>query len=336
MGLQIGIPLSLTGGGSGGRKTLALDFTTGVLDSRITASGGANGTITNVAGSLVAGSAPRFTYDPVTHALSGLLIEEARTNLLLNSLINGTNLATQSVTVTAQAYSLTFYGTGSIALSGAFTGTLAGTGAYPTRVRLTFTPVAGTLTLTVTGTVQYAQLEAGGIPTSFIPTAGAAVTRSFEDLLMTGTNFSSWYNPSSGTLIAQGVIPYTGGPNFPAFACVDDGTGNNAIEWSMWDASAQSIRFAAYIANAGIWNVNAGTYVAGNLAKLAGAYSPGKQQAAFGGALGTAATNATIPTVNRMRIGGNRGNSYPLNGILKRLDYYNYRLSDALLQSLST
>ncbi|MFV3388434.1 hypothetical protein ACNFCJ_24020, partial [Pseudomonas sp. NY15364] len=76
----------------------------------------------------------------------GLLIEESRTNLLLNS----ATLATQSVTVTAVAHTLSFYGTGSVTLSGAATGTLTGTGAG-NRVSLTFTPTAGTLTLTVSG-----------------------------------------------------------------------------------------------------------------------------------------------------------------------------------------
>ena len=54
----------------------------------------------------VAANVPRFDYDPVTLALKGFLIEETRRNLLLNSAIAGTNLTTQSVTVTAVAHSL--------------------------------------------------------------------------------------------------------------------------------------------------------------------------------------------------------------------------------------
>lgn len=65
--------------------SLILDFTTGSLDSRITASGGANGTRVDASGNIVAATTPRFDYDPTTLAIKGVLIEEARTNIALQS-----------------------------------------------------------------------------------------------------------------------------------------------------------------------------------------------------------------------------------------------------------
>jgi hypothetical protein len=68
---------------------LALDFTTASLDSRITftRTTGASNPATYFNGSGVLTSAtnnePRFDYNPVTLACKGLLIEEARTNLLI-------------------------------------------------------------------------------------------------------------------------------------------------------------------------------------------------------------------------------------------------------------
>lgn len=79
----------------------------------------------------------------------------ARKNILLAT----EALATQSVTTLAAQYTLSFTGTGSVTLSGTATGTLTGTGTD--RVSLTFTPTAGTLTLTVSGSVTKAQLELG-------------------------------------------------------------------------------------------------------------------------------------------------------------------------------
>lgn len=78
-----------------------------------------------------------------------------RRNLLLQT----DTLATQSVTVAARQCVLSFYGIGTLTLSGVSTaGPLVGTGASD-RVSLTFTPTAGSLTLTVSGSVLQAQLE---------------------------------------------------------------------------------------------------------------------------------------------------------------------------------
>ena len=48
-----------------------------------------------------------------------------------------------------------------------------------------------------------AQLEQGSFPTSYIPTTASTVTRSVDNASMTGTNFSSWYNRTEGTLYAN-------------------------------------------------------------------------------------------------------------------------------------
>jgi hypothetical protein len=67
---------------------LALDFTTASLDSRVTFSRAlATATRVNSSGYIeaVAADAPRFDYNPVTLICKGLLIEEARTNILLYS-----------------------------------------------------------------------------------------------------------------------------------------------------------------------------------------------------------------------------------------------------------
>jgi hypothetical protein len=76
---------------------MALDFTTAVLDSRVTVTRALNtATAINSSGfvAIVNANLPRFDYDPSTLQCKGLLIEEARSNLLLQS----SNFSTSWVT----------------------------------------------------------------------------------------------------------------------------------------------------------------------------------------------------------------------------------------------
>jgi hypothetical protein len=84
--------------------SFALDFTSAVLDPRITfARSAATATRVNSSGFVetVAADTPRFDFNPVTLACRGLLIEEARTNLLTYSEAFNTGWPTKTnVTVT--------------------------------------------------------------------------------------------------------------------------------------------------------------------------------------------------------------------------------------------
>jgi hypothetical protein len=140
------------------------------------------------------------------------LPESARTNLIIGS---GAPV-TQNITVTNVAHTLSFYGTGSIVLTGTGTGTLTGTGAND-RVTLTLTPTAGTLTLTISGTVEFAQLEAGSFASSYIPTTTTSLTRNADVLTVEGAQDvigqeSGWiyaevdYGFISPTALTRGVF----------------------------------------------------------------------------------------------------------------------------------
>jgi hypothetical protein len=72
---------------------MALDFTTAALDPRVTFTRSGNtATVTNSSGVIAAINAdlPRFDYDPTTLVCKGLLIEESRNNLALQSSAFGT------------------------------------------------------------------------------------------------------------------------------------------------------------------------------------------------------------------------------------------------------
>ncbi len=84
----IGIANRLGGLNSSG-PALGLNFLGETADSRVTFSGGTNGTRTNSAGVLVAATTPRIDYDPVTLEPLGLLDEEQRTNNIRNNTMVG-------------------------------------------------------------------------------------------------------------------------------------------------------------------------------------------------------------------------------------------------------
>jgi len=134
---------------------------------------GLGATYRNASGVRVAAAAneARFDHDSSGNSL-GVLSELARTNLFLNS----DAPATQNITTTAQQYTVTVEGSGTVTLSGTATG-VASEGSP-----LTVTATAGTLTCTVAGGPDWVQVEAGSFPTSMIQTAGSPVTREKDQI----------------------------------------------------------------------------------------------------------------------------------------------------------
>ena len=273
----------------------------------------------------------RFDHNPTTGESLGLLVEEARTNLLLNS----ATLSTQSVTVAAASNTLSFYGTGTVTLTGVSTaGPLVGTGAN-NRVSLTFTPTVGVLVLTVSGSVTNAQLEAGASSTSYIPTTSATATRAADVVSITGTNFSSWYNQTQGTVYLDGARPVIDLTR--RFATFHDGTSADQLritgalsgssarpDWQIFDNSSQQANVAGTV-----------LFSANQSIRFAGTYALNDFQQAAAGSLGIQDTLGTVPTIDRVSIGATESNTSIINGTIKRLAYWPLRLTNTTLQQVT-
>lgn len=311
---------------------LALDFTTASLDPRITFTrSGDTATYTNSSGVITAINAnlPRFDYNPITLVCQGLLIEEARTNIILNSLINGTILNTQIVTTSATAYTLSFYGTGNVVLTGTHSATVTGTGAYPSRKTYTFTPTAGALTLTVSGTVQYAQLEAGSFATSFIPTSATSVTRNADVAIMTGTNFSSWFNATQGSfsIKADTYKPASG----VSYLCRAYSSGTSYISVRLGNILS-GCDFVSI--DAGVVQVDTGqfTITDNQVAGYCYAYKANgyKFSANAANAANPYIGTGTVPTLNALELG-----STNFVGHIQKINYYPQALTSNEVQAFS-
>lgn len=175
-----------------------------------------------------------------------ILVEPQRTNLVFPS----ATATTQTRNVTAVAHTLSFYGTGSITLSGVATDTLAGTGSN-NRVSLTFTPTAGNLTLTVSGTVTNWQLEAGSYATSLIKTVSSSVTRNRDIFSISN---SSLINSTSGSLFVD-INPIISTSINQTFITVN----NNSTDKGFWithDNGILNVRYRNSPTNVGILAVN--------------------------------------------------------------------------------
>jgi hypothetical protein len=388
---------------------LALDFTTASLDSRVTftrTTGASNpATYVNSSGVITAATnnEPRFDYDPVTLACKGLLIEEARTNLALQSQDIATTWSTQNTptlatdvavapdgtttadsiqstaagafrrifyrasvpansTVTASWFikkevSETNYGGISLAFLGGtakyvYVAVNAVTGAT-VAISSDYTPTIRTVDfddywrISVTATDTFnniqaeigyyatlsanfsslnngagsartiwgAQLETGAFATSYIPTTTTALTRNADVAVMTGTNFSDWWQATRGgaTVLAtpstvSGIRP---------LVQFDDNTANEIIA-----LRGNTTNPELYIVDGGTpqAQIDAGTIAANTAYNLFGVWNTNDCAAKVNNGPKVFDTSATIPTVTQMRLGSD-GTNY-LNGTLATVSYY--------------
>jgi hypothetical protein len=162
-----GTTVNFTARTAGGTFTQIVSAVTGNTTLEFSADASFAGTIDNVTVKELTGN---HAQQDITESRPTLARVPAggRRNLLVGT----ATLATQTRVVTAAEHTLSFQGTGTVTLTGASTaGPLVGTGATDT-VSLTFTPTAGNLTLTVSGSVTVAQLELGAVRTGY-QTVGA-------------------------------------------------------------------------------------------------------------------------------------------------------------------
>jgi prepilin-type N-terminal cleavage/methylation domain-containing protein len=359
----------------------------------------------------------RFDHDPVTKSSLGLLIEEQRINLLINSsnytgtgvnvaieansilapdgtqtaeLITGnvgtstkrvgkavststTGVYTTSVFVkagtenfvvlrmndntglngTRQRFNLSTGSLdGAVVNDGANIGGFATITAYPNgwyRLTVTGTFVnaltsiqAGQVwlnnyagnALTTTFYVWGGQLELGAFPTSYIPTAGAPVTRFQDNANITGTNFTNFYTDqtqASWYVLGKSNAPIVSGITRRFFEVID-GIGNNRYFLGYNTPTTTRLVSTAAISVADIT-------ATGNLTngvRIASGYQTNNYNQATNGVLGSLDDSGAMPTVNQLILGNDMGTAGAmLNGTISRLIYWNTRLSDETLTNIT-
>jgi hypothetical protein len=175
-----------------------------------------------------------------------------------------------------------------------------------------------------------AQLEAGAFPTSYIPTTSAAVTRSADSAVV--TPISSFYNQSEGTLFAEAIVR----PRAVNIASItQDATEDNRL--TLYTASTRTMRWFVNTAGVTEYNSESSAIEDGAVGKIAGAYKSNDVISATNGVLASGDTSITLPSsLTHFFIGRTATTFPPLNGHIRKIAYWPRRLSNALLESLTT
>jgi hypothetical protein len=256
----------------------------------------------------------------------GILIEGSRQNLFLNSAVG----ATQSITVTAAAHTLSFFGTGTVTLSGVSTdGPLVGTGEF-NRVSLTFTPTAGSLTLTVSGDIKWVNLELGSFPSSWIPSDGTAVTRA-ADIVTASLSGVSYPLSIYAELVRAVTSIGTTGRTF----MVDAGSSANRAECSV--DTTNVARFVVQVSGSAQMDTTIAGAIADNVVvKTALRVDTNNSIGCKDGTLSTLDSAVTLPTnPNRAVFGAFTDGAGAVFGYLRRVAITKV-LSDLQLQGITT
>ena len=249
------------------------------------------------------------------------LCELAGTNLFLQS---GTP-ATQVITVVSgTVYTVQCYGSGSITLSG------AGTGSVIEGAPITFTASSTSLTCTVSGSLNRAQVETGTKATSYIPTTSAPVTRAVDVL-----------HYAVGDVITQGqgslyceFIGWVSSSSIRVVLALSDGSNNNRIY--AYISTTGSIN--AEVSISGIYSsVYTSSYVSSSNNKFLITYNTSQFIMYLNGVLVATRSNLTLPTtLNTVSVGCTPSGQYQVNNKIGNIKYFKEVLTPAEAIKLTT
>ena len=249
------------------------------------------------------------------------LCETATTNRFLQS---GTP-ATQVITVVSGTiYTVQCYGSGSITLSG------AGTGSVIEGAPRTFTASSTSLICTVSGSLSRAQVETGTQATSYIPTTTTPMDRVADSL-----------HYAVGDVITQGqgslYYEFLGGnisSTVRRILNLSDGTYSNRIYPYIKDTGG----VALICVTAGITTVSIGTAtILSTLNKLLVSYETNSVKLYVNGVLFGTDTNCAIPiNLTTLSIGCSHDGTLQLNTEIGNIKYFKEVLTKAQAIKLTT
>ena len=176
-----------------------------------------------------------------------------------------------------------------------------------------------------------AQLEDGAFATSYIPTTTASVTRAADVVTVPSATIN--YSATEGTMYSQfGATNTRSG--FQGLMAFDDTGTNNRIHLQNF-TGGPFVRLSTVASGSDVGDAR--TTVISASGKVAGVYKSADYAISLnGGAAGTNSTAGSIPTITTLRIGSSAAGSEYWSDYIKRVAYWNTRLSNGALQTLTT
>lgn len=253
---------------------------------------------------------------------NGLLIEETR----INSLLNTDAPATQTTASLATgAYVLWTVGTGSAAVAAGTAVISAGgtaTSGNPYSFNIT---TAGTVSVTVSGSLTRFQLEAGAFPTSYVPSTGTAGTRVADAATIAS---GTWRNSSAETFGVEFLLLTSQRANCSILA--DNATTHqisavtSGLQAAAWDGTVvqttNSLTIGATAKTATSW----ASPNSGNICLNGGAVASALQSSGW----------SSVATFRLMSDAGGTADS--ANGYMRRFRYWPRVLSTTEMQRVTT
>ena len=179
-----------------------------------------------------------------------------------------------------------------------------------------------------------AQSESGAFPTSYTPTAVAATTARAADVaVMTGSNFSSWYNATGTFTVEFDTFVIASGQTTIMMA--DNGASTTEYVRFYKPSGTTTLRVSFVAAGASAADLNRGTITVGPVHKWAASWATNDFAASFNASAVAVDTTGAVPAPNQLRIGTDNLSQY-INGHIRRIRFFNTAKSDAELQALTT
>jgi hypothetical protein len=161
-----------------------------------------------------------------------------------------------------------------------------------------------------------AQAETGSVSTSYIPTSGSTVTRAADDLVISGSAFSSFFNATEGTVYAEFLYDHDETSKY-VYSVTE--TGNNEIRSQILSSSLRN----RYVVNSSnVANLEKSGILRGSLNRSAFSYKTDNFRLNLNGTTDSEELSGTA-SINPIKLAiGSRGTASHLNGRIRRLIYW--------------